>query len=380
MVDLQNNVFMIPGPVKIHPRVLQAMAVPVMGHRTKDFRKIHKELRELLQYLFKTQNDVALFSGSGTAGLDAVMGSLLDKGEKAVVVVNGKFGERLYELAEFYAQGIPAKADYGRAVDLSELKDLVEREKPKVVALCHNETSTGFTNPAEKIAKIAKDSGALFVLDGITSVGGIPVETDKWEVDAVIFGSQKCVAAPAGLAGVAVSEEAKKHLHDHRSYYLHLRKHLDKYREANDTPYTPAIPLFLAMLEALRMIKEEGLENRIAHTRALAEATRAAVKALDLELLPEKGYESNTVTAIRYPEGIDDAKFRSIMWNKHGVLVAGGQSVVKGKIFRIGHMGVCTFTDLLATFGAVEATFMELGYPVEKGASTGAVAERMKDA
>jgi aspartate aminotransferase-like enzyme len=374
-MDLEDNLFMLPGPVKIHPRVLRVMSKPSMGHRTPEYRAMIKEMTDLLHYLFQSQNEVTLLSGSGTAGLDCVMTNLLKKDEKAVVVYNGKFGERLFELAQFYGNGIEVKADYGRAPDLDALAAVVEKERPKLVGVCHNETSTAFTNDAARISKIAKDNDALFVLDGITSIGGIEVPCDKWGVDAAIFGSQKCLGAPAGLAGVCISPDAKKKLHDDKSYYLHLRWHLDKWMQKNDTPYTSAIPLFLAMHQALLMLKEEGLEKRIRRCGRLGQACRAAAKAIGLGILAEKGYESGTVTAIKYPEGIEDGKFRGTLWKKHRVLVAGGQSVVKGKIFRIGHMGICSYNDMLATWGAIEATLKEYGYKFDMGAGVAAVEE-----
>jgi aspartate aminotransferase-like enzyme len=372
-MDQENNLFMIPGPVKIHPRILRVMSKPAVGHRTESYRAMNGEIKELLQYLFQTKNDVTPISGSGTAGLDTVMTNLLKKGEKSVGIVNGKFGERLSELADFYGEGIVVKADYGQPPDLKKLEEKVAEHKPKLVTVCHNETSTGFTNLAKDIGEIAHKHGALFILDGITSIGGLDVPCDKWKVDAAIFGSQKCIGAPAGLAGVMVSEKAKEQLHDDKSYYLHLRKHIDKFMQKNDTPYTSAIPLFLALHEALKILKEDGLENRIKHYAALGQACRDAAKAIGLDLLPPEEYASNTVTAIKYPDGIDDVKFRKILREKHWVLVAGGQSVVKGKIFRIGHMGFCTFNDMLGTWGAIEATLRVLGYKFEHGSAVAAV-------
>ena len=375
-MDLENNLFMIPGPVKIHPRVLRVMSKPSMGHRTPEYRAMIKEMTELLQYLFQSKNEVTLISGSGTAGTDCVMANLMDKDDKAVVVHNGKFGERLFEMAKFYGKGLEVKAPYSKAPDLNALAAMVEKEKPKLLVFCHNETSTGFTNEGAKIAKIAKDNDALLVLDGITAIGGIDVPCDKWGVDAAIFGSQKCLAAPSGLAGLCVSADAKKKIKD-RSFYLHLRKHLDKWMKESDTPYTSAIPLFLAMHEALRMLKEEGLENRIKRCAKLGEACRAGAKGVGLQMFPEKGYESNTVSAIRYPQGVADDKFRNLLKDKFGVMVAGGQGEMKGQIFRIGHMGVCSFTDMIATWGAIEATLKELGYKFEIGSGVGAVVKSL---
>jgi aspartate aminotransferase-like enzyme len=376
-MDLENNLFMIPGPVKIHPRVLRVMSKPSMGHRTPEYRAMIKEMTELLQYLFQSKNEVTLISGSGTAGVDCVITNLIDKNDKGVVVHNGKFGERVFEMVQFYGKGSNVKGDYGKAPDLNALAAMVEKEKPKIVGVCHNETSTGFTNEAEKIGKIAHDNDALFVLDGITSIGGLDVPCDKWGVDAAIFGSQKCVAAPAGLAGVMVSPEAKKQLHDNKSMYLHMKKHLDKWMKENDTPYTSAIPLFLAMHEALKMLKEEGLPNRIKRCAKLGDACRAAAKACGIEMFSQKGFESNTVSAMKYPAGVADDKFRAILKDKHSVMVAGGQAEMKGKIFRIGHMGICTMTDMIGTWGAIEATLKELGYKYDHGKAVSTIVQYM---
>ncbi len=377
-MDLDDNIFMLPGPVKMHPRVLNVMSKPAMAHRDKEFSAINAEIRELLKYLFQSDYDVAVISGSGTAGLEAVISNLLIKGDKVVNIINGKFGERLNELCKVFARPSPIITEWGTAVDLGKLSAILEENDGiKAITLCHNETSTGLTNQAEEVGKLAKKHGLLYVLDGITSIGGLPVKMKEWGVDVAILGSQKCIAAPAGMACLSVSERAYGLLHSEHSYYLNLKKHIDRLRDKDQTPYTPAIPLFLALKEALLMIKEEGLENRLNRIEKMANATRKAVKALGLDLFPDENYASNTVTAINYPEGISDQDFRNILKEKHRVIVAGAQSHIKGKVFRIGHMGICSFTDLLATFGAIEATLTELGYKVEKGSGVGAIADFM---
>ena len=217
----------------------------------------------------------------------------------------------------------------------------------------------------------------MYILDGITSVGGLEVNPEKLNADIVIFGSQKCIAAPAGLACLSVSDRAKELLYDDTAYYLNLKKHLKKLREGDQTPYTPAIPLFMALREALLMLKEEGLENRLNKIRQLAEATRSAVDALGLELYPHPDYASNTVTAINYPEGINDSDFRNTLRDEYNVIVAGAQAQIKGKVFRIGHMGLCSFTDLAATFAAVEATLKKFDFKFDTGASVSAIVEKM---
>jgi aspartate aminotransferase-like enzyme len=212
----------------------------------------------------------------------------------------------------------------------------------------------------------------LTIVDGITSVGGIETRMD-WGIDALVAGSQKCMAAPAGLAAVALSREATEALHSDSSYYLDLRKHVVKLREG-DTPYTPAVPLFLALREALRMLREEGLEERLRRTAALAQACRAAAEAIGIALFPEREYASNTVTGMLYPPGVDDSRFRTELRERHRVIVSGAQDQIKGRVFRIGHFGVVNFGDLLAAWGAIEATLTSLGHKVERGAAVAAVA------
>jgi aspartate aminotransferase-like enzyme len=220
-----------------------------------------------------------------------------------------------------------------------------------------------------------KKHDKLLIVDGITAVGGLESRFDEWGVDALVMGSQKCIAAPAGLAAVALSPRACASLHSETSFYTNLKAHVDGLSQ-QDTPYTPAVPLFLALREALRMLKEEGLEARVARTGRLAEAARAAYAAIDIDLFPDPRFASNTVTATKYPAGIDDAKFRKILREQHRVILAGGQSQLKGKIFRIGHMGICSFGDLAACFTGIEGTLAAMGHRFERGAGVAEVARR----
>ncbi len=377
MFDIEDNIFMLAGPVKIHRRVLDAMSKPSIAHRGKEFSAINAEIRELLKYLFQSDNDVAVISGSGTAGLETAIVNLLNKDDKVLIIHNGKFGERLFELGNLYSNATELTSPWGQPPDSDAIAAELEQGDYKAVGICHNETSTGMTNPAEEIGKLAHKNDAIYILDGITSVGGLDVNPEKMNADIVIFGSQKCIAAPAGLACLSVSERAHELLYDDTAYYLNLKKHLKKLKDGDQTPYTPAIPLFLALREALLMIKEEGLEDRLQKITRLAEATRAGVDALGLELFPHKDYASNTVTAINYPEGISDKEFRATLLNDYGVIVAGAQAHIKGKVFRIGHMGICSFTDLAATFAALEATLKKYNYDFEVGAGVKAIVEHM---
>lgn len=379
MFDIEDNIFMLAGPVKIHPRVLRAMAVPSVSHRSKEFESVNAEIKELLHYLFQSKNEVAVFSGSGTAGVEAAIANLLNTTDKVVVIDNGKFGERLFKICEIYAQPLLLKFEWGKAPDLSAVAEQLEKKDVKALVMVHNETSTGLTNPAEQILKIAYKNDVLTIVDCITSIGGLEVKIDEWHIDAAIIGSQKCLAAPAGLAAVCISEKALDTLHkkhSNKTFYLDLKAHIEKLK-ARDTPWTPAIPLFLAFREALRILKEEGLEKRLKRTSALGQATRAAVKSIGLEIFPDEKYASDTVSAIKYPLGIDDKNFRNMLKNEFNVVIAGAQDHIKGKVFRIGHMGLCNFNELTATFAAIEACLKKNGYSVKTGAGVGAIIEHM---
>lgn len=372
------TVFMLPGPVKIDPRVLAAMSGSMINHRGAEFRHVNRDLLEGLRYLFHAADGhVAAISGSGTAGLEAVMTSLLRKGDKVLCLVNGKFSERSYELARLVSDATQMEFAWGKPMDVSRVAAALEMSRYRALAICHNETSTAVTNPLREIAALCRKHDVLCLVDGITSVGGLEVRPYEWGLDAVVMGSQKCIAAPAGLSGVFVSPRAYEQLHEERAYYLNLKAHVDLLRDDEDTPYTPAIPLFLAVREALRLLREEGLENRIARTAKLGEACRAAAKALGLALYPDESVASNTVTAINYPPNIDDGKFRKTLLEKHGVVIAGGQAQLRGKIFRIGHMGICSMEDLRATWTAIEAVLADMGYAVKERAAVEAVAARM---
>jgi len=370
-----DTVFMLPGPVKMDPRVLQAMAAPAMNHRGPEFREVLADLRDLVRYMFGTTGEVAILSGSGTAGLESAVSGLLRKPDKVLCLVNGKFSERFYELCQVFATPTPLTFEWGKSVDPVQLGSALDGDDYKAVTMCWNETSTGLTNPIADLAKVVKDRDLLLIVDGITAVAGLESRFDTWGIDALVMGSQKCLAAPAGLSAVALSDRAYGMLHSETSFYTNLKAHVDGLKK-QDTPYTPAVPLFLAFHEALRILKQEGLERRIERTRRLAEATRAALPEIDLALFPDARYASNTVTAIRYPPGIDDAKFRKVLREDHGVVLAGGQAQLKGTIFRIGHMGICSFGDLVACFTGIEAALHVLGHRFDRGDGVEAISKR----
>ncbi|MDE1821673.1 MAG: alanine--glyoxylate aminotransferase family protein [Euryarchaeota archaeon] len=359
LFDPYTSTFLLAGPVKLHPRIQQAMAAPSLNHRGEYFHGLVHEIKELLPLVFGQKGNQVVLSGSGTAGLEAMVSGLVKKNEKVVVVSNGHFGDRMEKLVDRFGQLVPVRAPWGKPVSLELLKATLEQNSPKAVAMVYNETSVGFTNALESVGTLAKKHEALFLVDAISALPGLPTPGEAAQVDAIVVGSQKGLAAPPGLALVHLSERAKARLAP-QTFYNDLAEHV-KSLEKDDTPFTPAVPLFLALREALLLLKEEGVERRQARTRLMAEATRAAVKAMGLSLFPEEPFASNTVTAIRYPTGVEDSAFRAALRDRHNVIVSGGQGQAKGQIFRIGHMGIASFGEVLTGIAAVEREMFRMG-------------------
>ncbi|HDR73976.1 MAG TPA: alanine--glyoxylate aminotransferase family protein [Methanoculleus sp.] len=357
---------MLPGPVPIPERVRAAMTRQAINHRGAEFGAVYQECVDLLRPMFGTKNDLFVLSGSGTAAMEAAVANFC-AGTTMACLVNGKFGDRLSEIGKRYGQVREIASAWGTPLDLEQLEEALE-EGAGVVTMVHNETSAGMKNPAPEVGALARKHGALFVMDGITSIAGDLVEADRWGVDVALVGSQKCLAAPAGLSAISVSAPAWEQIADRRPFYLDL----EAYRKSGakspmQTPYTPAVPLFLALREACRIIAEEGLDARIERHRRMSRAVRAAAGAWGIELFPVidavHAY-SSTVTALKIPEGIGDADFRGAV-KSLGVEIAGGQDHLKGKIFRIGTMGAVGAPEILAALGAVQHALARLGVPVE---------------
>ena len=374
--DPETATFLIAGPVRIHPRVLRAMATSSLNHRGDYFHGVVQEIRELLPLLFGAKGHQVILTGSGTAGLEAVYSALVPKEGRTLVLTNGNFGERTNEIVRRYATHVTTvNAPWGEPLPLEAAKSELARGDVRAVCVVHNETSVGLANDLASLAPHVRATGALFLVDGISAVAGIPLPIEAWGVDAVVAGSQKGLAAPAGLALVHLSERARAALRP-GTFYLDLAAHL-KSIEKNDTPWTPAVPLFLALREALLLLKEEGLEGRLARTHRLAEASRAAVDALGLELLPDRRFASDTVTAVKNPSGMGDAEFRKVLEREYNVLVQGGQGALTGKIFRVGHMGIADWPDLLVTFAAIERVLARAGRGAAPHAGVGAILDHM---
>jgi aspartate aminotransferase-like enzyme len=374
--DEENILLMTPGPVPFHPRVYRAMSRVVFHHRTPEYRKTFTECVSMMKEVMQTKNDVFIFTGSGTSAMDAAIANCVSPGDKVLNLLGGKFSERWAEITEtFGAKSVPLEVEWGKAVKPEMVSDALEKEPDiKFVTLCHNETSTAVLNPVQEIAKITSEHGKILIVDGITSVGGDYVYPDKWGIDILVTGSQKCLGCPPGLGMIMVGPKAWNIINKREkipSYYVNLPAYKKSFEKSSETPNTPAISLIYGLHEALTMILEEGYENRVKRHRLMAEATRRGMEALGLPLLAEKGYESNTITALKYPEGIDDGAFRKGM-QKHGTLVAGGQDHLRGKIFRVAHMNIIAEREILLVLAVTGLVLKELGLKCESGAGVSA--------
>ena len=357
---------MLPGPVPMPERVRYAMMRQAINHRSAEFGAIYADSVRVLKTVFGTAHDLFVISGSGTAGMEAAVANF-GRDKEIACLVNGKFGERLYKISQRYGRAHEIASEWGTPLNLAALEEQL-KGGAEIVTLVHNETSAGIKNPAQEVGRLARKYDALFVMDGITSIGGDLVEADKWGVDVALVGSQKCLAAPAGLAAISVSTRAWERLAKNPPYYLDLAA----YRKSAagkpmETPYTPAVPLFLALREACLIVEEEGIANRIARHQKMSNAVRAAAKAWGLSLFPKldaKHEYSNTVTAISYPDGVKDDEMRAII-KKMGIIIAGGQDHLKGKIFRIGSMGAVSAPEILATIAATQYALKKLGCKVQ---------------
>ena len=377
---MNDILLMLPGPTTVHPRVLSAMSQAVVNHRSAKYGAILTETTELMSKVFQTPNKSYLLTGSGTAAMEAGVANTVAPGEKILNVVGGKFGERLYKISQTH--GIEAKelaVEWGTAVDPKAIAEaLDEDEDIKAVTVIHNETSTGVAAPIEEIGKVMKNYDALYIVDTVSSLAGDEVNVEKFGIDVCFTGSQKCLAAPPGMAAITLSDDAWAAVDkvETNTFYLDLkaaRKSGDKVPP--ETPYTPSVSLTYAMNEALKMVMEEGLENRVARHHKAAKASVEAVKALGLELFADEAVSSATVTAVKMPEGITDADFRGTTRDKYGVELAGGQDHLKGNIFRIGHMGNISYKEVTQTFAAIGMTLKGLGVTDDAGTGVSSIAE-----
>jgi len=374
---MRKNYLLTPGPTPLPPQVCEALSRPIIHHRTPQFQAVLKEVSEGLKAVFQTRNDVFILASSGTGAMEASVANLLSSGDTALCVQGGKFGERWTELCRAYGiQTEVLDVVWGVSVDPKEIeKRLKANPKIKAVFVTLCETSTGVVNDIEAIGKLVKDTPAVLIVDAISGLGAIDLKTDGWFCDVVVSGSQKGLMLPPGLGFLSVSPKAWKFVESSKSprYYFDLRTARKAY-DKTDTPFTPAIGLVIALNEALKMIRQDGLENIFARHRKMAQATRSAIKALGLELFAPLA-ASDVVTAVKVPQGIDGEKLVKTMRDAYGVTIAGGQSEMKGKLFRIAHMGYIEEFDIILGISCLEKVLFQMGYKFSLGAGVKAAEE-----
>ena len=365
-----------PGPTPVPQDVLLEMAKPITHHRLPVFERSFAKVNEGLKYIFQTRHDVYTLTSSGTGGMEAVVSNLLKRGDRALVVRGGKFGERWGEICEAYGiDFVPLDIEWGKSVDPQRVDEMLEAHPGvRAVFTTQSETSTGALNDIEAIGEVVGNHDALLVVDAITGVGVHPLKVDEWGVDAAVTGSQKGLMIPPGLAFVSLSDRAWSAVEssDLPKYYLSFakaRKALGK----GQNPFTPALTLIMGLELALEKIRSEGLDRLFERHERLAEATRRGVRALGLELLAEN--PSNVLTAVKVPEGIDGKALVDHLRNDLGVLFAGGQGHLKGKIFRIAHIGYFDDFDILVALAALERALKAVGHDVKLGAGLAAAQE-----
>jgi alanine-glyoxylate transaminase / serine-glyoxylate transaminase / serine-pyruvate transaminase len=370
-----------PGPSDVHPRVLAALGMPLLGHLDPEFVALMDETQNLLRYAFQTENRLTMaVSGTGSAGMEAVVVNLIEPGDKMLVCVNGVFGARMVDVAERAGAQVTAiERPYGEVFDPDEVRAAVRRVGPKVVGIVHAETSTGAWQPVEEIARIAHEGGAMIALDTVTSLAGVPVEIDAWGIDAVYSGTQKCLSCPPGLAPVSFSPRAAEVIQARKtkvqSWYLDMAMIQRYWGSDRFYHHTAPISMNYALREALALVVEEGLDARHARHKANAAALKAGLAAMGLGLVTAEGHQLPQLTCVRIPDGIDDLTVRKRLLKDWGIEIGGGLGPMKGQAWRIGLMGhgsrQANVTLLLA---ALETCLRDLGHRFEAGGALAAAA------
>ncbi|MBA7656746.1 (S)-ureidoglycine--glyoxylate transaminase [subsurface metagenome] len=377
-----------PGPSNIHPRVQRAMMMPLIGHMDPYFFTIMDDTMRLLRFLFQTKNELTFpISGSGAAGREASLCNFLEPGDVAVIGVGGFFSEVMAENASRYgARVIRVDTEWGRIIEPEAIEAALKAQKQvKLLALVHAETSTGVLQPLIEASRLAKQYGALFLVDAVASLGGQEVAVDDWGIDICYSGSQKCISCPPGIAPITVNQTAldtlKKRTHKVSSFYLDLSE-LSTYWAYNRNKiyhHTGPINLFYALHEALALITEEGLEANIQRHFRHASALQAGLVAMGLSLHAQQGYRMSTLTSVCIPSGVDDLRVRQRLLNEFGIEIGGGIGKLKGQIWRIGLMGYSsTEGNVLLILFALEKLLAEEGCSVEPGAGVVAAVQTLK--
>ena len=374
---MQKKYLLAPGPTPVPPEALLAMAMPIIHHRAPDFLPVLDSAKKGLQWLYQTKNDVLILCSTGTGGMVGSVNNFLNPGDDVLVVNGGKFGERWTKICQAYGMKVEEiVVEWGHAVKAEQVEaSLKKNPKIKAVFIQANETSTGVYHDIKSVASVVKKSDALFVVDAISALVAHDIRTDEWGIDVMIGGSQKGVMLPPGLAFVSVSDKAWKMADTAKTpkFYFNFKKERENLAK-NQTLFTSPVTLIIGLNAAIKMLQDEGLENVFKRHDRLARATRAAAKALDLKLFPKES-PSNALTAIEAPAGVDGQAIYKDLRVKYGITGAGGQDKLKGKIFRIAHLGYADTFDVITAVAGIEMVLKGLGHPVKLGTGVGAAQE-----
>ncbi|MCL4461995.1 MAG: alanine--glyoxylate aminotransferase family protein [Nitrospirae bacterium] len=362
---MKKQYLLAPGPTTVPPDVLLAMAKPIIHHRSPDFIPIIQQVRSDLKWLFQTSQEVLTIAGSGTAGMEASISNFMSPGDKIIAINGGKFGERWLKIAQaFGVVPIEVKVEWGRSVDVSVVADLLSKDPTiRGVYVQASETSTGVAHDVQKLAALTKErENTILVVDAITALGVVNLPMEAWGIDVLITGSQKALMIPPGLAFVGVSEKAWKLQSSAKCprFYLDLKREKDNLLKDTNA-WTPAVTLWIGLAESLKMMRAEGLEKIFSRHARLAQATREGVRGFGLEVFA-KDLPSDAVTAVLSPTGIDGQAVYKNLREQYGITAAGGQDQLKGKVFRLSHMGYADVFDVITAVSGVEMVLTRLGY------------------
>ncbi|MFM7719466.1 MAG: pyridoxal-phosphate-dependent aminotransferase family protein [Actinomycetota bacterium] len=370
------EIFLAPGPTAVPPEVYLAQGTPLVYHRGPAYGALLRSVTEQIQRLFRTGNDVLLFTASGTGGLESAVANLMSPGDRVVVPVAGYFGERLAKISKAYGAEVRTiDYEWGQIARAKDVEAALAEAPTKAVLVQQSETSTGAIHDVEEIAAVAKAAGALVVVDCVSSVGAVPFDADGWGVDVAVSGSQKALSATPGVAFVSISPaawEATRTATNPR-FYFDWALYKESYDRKNpENPFTPAISVMMGLKAALDLYFQDGVEEQLRQHERRSRAVKEAIRALGLDLFGEDPDRNWAVTSIRAPEGIDGDDVVARVRKDHGVVLAPGQGPLKGKVFRIGHLGYYDPLDMLRGLAALEMTLADMGVPVKPGAAVAA--------
>ena len=360
---------MTPGPTPAPPEVLAAIAQPVIHHRGPDYREVYARVLARLREVFRTEQEVLLFGGSGSGAMESAVANLVSPGDPVLVVSGGYFGERWAAIAKAYGANVDhLRYAWGEIPSVDDVSSRLRERESDLVFFTHSETSTGVVLDPQQFAAAAREAGALSVVDAVSSLGAVPLDTDAWGIDVVASGAQKALMTPPGLAMASASDAAWERSASASSprFYWEWEK-TRKGQSTLDAPVTPPVSLIAGLDVALQMLLDEGLEAAFDRHRRLGRACREGLKAMGLELSSPDDDSSAVVTAARAPEGIDSDELVLLLRDRHGVTLAPGQGELKGKIFRIGHIGYYDVFDITTALASVELALVELGAEIERG-------------